>query len=372
MPARRVAAMMPGFGGTPPRPPGYQPPQLPSVAPGSSSGLFRGRLVIVQGTGPNSGLFVYAGVPALGNPPIFWATSASFDPFGNALPSTAGVAGTGTFQAGNTIINANGIFIYSAAPAAGNLIVSDAAAAGTDAFGNVYVQGQAIYTRPGDGNTYVQTSGIVPGTSVTGLWVQNQTSPVNLPPYISGDSVTTAGTELFLSSGRATAPAVDSSIHLQDSVLSAVTNGLISLPCGKILFGLSGAGVWDDSKPELDLPASGGPFIPGESFHAVSLGTNLSGTIRVKKLPWNAIWLDINVSDSSATAAGITCGSLPDASYYPTAQRHFPLALNGSPSVLGTVNARVTIPTSGAISITTVTTTGAPVAYSCSVMYPTN
>lgn len=107
-----------------------------------------------------------------------------------------------------------------------------------------------------------------------------------------------------------------------------------------------------------------------EVWHAVSLGTNLTGTIRVKVLPFNAVMLDISVSDSSATAASITIGSLPSSSYYPTSARSFPLALNGSPSTLGTVNARVNVPTSGALTITTTTTTGAPVAYNCSVIYP--
>jgi hypothetical protein len=133
--------MMPGMGGTPPPPPGYQPPQLPSTAAGSSAGLFRGRLVIVQGTGPNSGLFVYAGIPALGNPPIFWATSAAIDPFGNVLSSTAGVAGSGTFQAGNTIIDPTGNYVYSGTPGAGNLIASLTPAAGNDQFANAHPQG---------------------------------------------------------------------------------------------------------------------------------------------------------------------------------------------------------------------------------------
>lgn len=48
--------------------------------------------------------------------------------------------------AGNTIINANGDFVYSAAPAAGNLVASVAPAAGTDSFGNHYLAGASTYT----------------------------------------------------------------------------------------------------------------------------------------------------------------------------------------------------------------------------------
>ena len=40
--------------------------------------------------------------------------------------------------AGNTIINPSGIFIYSGAPAAGNLVAAIAPASGTDSFGNAY------------------------------------------------------------------------------------------------------------------------------------------------------------------------------------------------------------------------------------------
>jgi hypothetical protein len=91
-------------------------------------------------------VFVYSGAPALGNPPIFWATSAAVDPFGNVIPSTAGVASTGTFRAGNTIINSNGIFTYSGTPALDNLIYSaDVAVAGSDPFGNSVLAGFTSY-----------------------------------------------------------------------------------------------------------------------------------------------------------------------------------------------------------------------------------
>ena len=48
-------------------------------------------------------------------------------------------------QAGNTIINASGDFIYSGPPAAGNLASSVAPAAGTDQYGNNYLAGVATY-----------------------------------------------------------------------------------------------------------------------------------------------------------------------------------------------------------------------------------
>jgi hypothetical protein len=101
--------------------------------------------LIVGGTGPGTGLFIYSGTPGPGNPPIFWASGSTQDPYGNAITPTAGVRSTGQFNAGNTIINVNGIFQYSSTPAANNLIHSSAQSAGTDGFSNAYLQGDATY-----------------------------------------------------------------------------------------------------------------------------------------------------------------------------------------------------------------------------------
>lgn len=62
--------------------------------------------------GANQGLWVYNGTPGLGNPPIFWASSSATDPYGNTLTATAGLSGTGIFEAGTTLINPDGIFTY--------------------------------------------------------------------------------------------------------------------------------------------------------------------------------------------------------------------------------------------------------------------
>lgn len=149
--------MTEGLGGMPPvplnAPAGVGP--APGVQPGQSSGIVTANKVIVFGTA--GGVFVYNGTPASGNPPIFWATSATVDPFGNALPSTAGIAGTGTFQAGNTIITPAGTFGYSGTPALGNLVYSDTAAATTDSFGNAVLGGVVTYFFNGANYVAVQS-----------------------------------------------------------------------------------------------------------------------------------------------------------------------------------------------------------------------
>ena len=55
----------------------------------------------------------------------------------------------GVFKGTNYVINASGAFFYSAAPAAGNLVESVTSAAGTDAFGNVYLAGYTVYSNSG-------------------------------------------------------------------------------------------------------------------------------------------------------------------------------------------------------------------------------
>jgi hypothetical protein len=117
-----------GRGGVPPgrRQNSPQPPALgqgfsplpASVVPGSRN-IFRGRLVIIFGTGPNFGLFIYAGQPGPGNPPVLWAVApgVTADPSGNAV---APVLGIGTLGGPGMLIDQFGNF--TTAGADGSLI----------------------------------------------------------------------------------------------------------------------------------------------------------------------------------------------------------------------------------------------------------
>lgn len=87
--------------------------------------------VIVFGSTPGSGLFVYIGTPGHGNPPIFWQTSQLVDPYGNVLPATGGQ------------------YSYSGTPALGTLSYSNVNAATTDGFGNTVLQGETTYIHSG-------------------------------------------------------------------------------------------------------------------------------------------------------------------------------------------------------------------------------
>jgi hypothetical protein len=107
--AVRSAALMSAAGGLPaPRPDQEQASTDTGVTPGTASGTFRGRLVLVFGTGAGSGIFVYSGVPAAGNPPVFSvvAPGVTSDPYGNTVGAvltigTFGGPGLNVDQFGN-------------------------------------------------------------------------------------------------------------------------------------------------------------------------------------------------------------------------------------------------------------------------------
>ena len=90
------------YGGLPdPRPDQGAPSTSAGVAPGTASGTFRGRLVVVFGSGPSSGVFVYNGPPASLSSSLIAsiAATAGNDPQGR--PYQAGIvtyAGTSFLQ----------------------------------------------------------------------------------------------------------------------------------------------------------------------------------------------------------------------------------------------------------------------------------
>jgi hypothetical protein len=119
-------------GGNPPMRPDQRlavPTSRSGTGPAPQTGIFIGKLVIIYGTGTNTGFFFYSGTPAKGNPPILAVTLADQDPYGNTVTPSA--------------ITDSGmpILVYSGTPAHGNLIVSIAPAAGTDEFSNSYPEG---------------------------------------------------------------------------------------------------------------------------------------------------------------------------------------------------------------------------------------
>jgi len=142
-------------------------------------------IVLTEQTTGFSGLFGYSPTVGHGNLIFSLAAAAGTDPYGNAYPqglsltagSISGLTITGsTFSGTDFIINSAGAFFYSAAPAAGNLILSITASTtgGTDSFGNHYVPLTGWYDNSGGFVTQIGAGFVTFGTgSLAGGWTAN-------------------------------------------------------------------------------------------------------------------------------------------------------------------------------------------------------
>jgi hypothetical protein len=236
------------------------------------------------------------------------------------------------------------ILIYSGTPASGNLIASISASAGTDGFGNAYQAGAVTYS----GNAYSQlASGVLKFSGASGQYspaiiqTLNQAGWMDLQSGLVNSFDTTA--EFYLNSNVANGSGGSQIVANAYNFIANTTNFAVA----------SG---------QMTIPAGGGPFIPSSGWTDISNGTGWLA--RVKLLPWNAVWLDVQVS-ASTLSSPVDLGSLPFG-YYPTSTRIFPLANNGPSATYP----RVYVPTSGQLQVN-VGGSGAW-AGGCSVMYPTN
>jgi hypothetical protein len=212
--------------------------------PPNSSGVIVARQVIVSGpVGNATGVFVYAPgtTPGLGNPPITWESSGLVDPFGNVLPSTTGVAGTGTFQAGDTVINTSGEFVYSAAPALGDLADSIARAGGTDQFGNAYYQGVFSYS-PSGGAVPLFGAGLQNGNLLAGTGAALAGTGGRTPSSFAsgGDGIAAADSGLVSGADQSSSLTLKSQAAAGNNTPVAVLNGglgLLAVPAQPSGFG---------------------------------------------------------------------------------------------------------------------------------------
>jgi hypothetical protein len=332
----KAAAMMAGTGGLPPRP--LNAPAagqvVSGVQPGVSQAIVLANKVIVFGTG--GGVFVYSGTPGAGNPPISWMSSSTTDPYGNTLPSTTGVAGAGTFEAGDMLITPSGQYVYSGTPGAGNLIYSVAPFNGSDPFGNTVFGGTTTYTALAPGGPYlaIQTFGgeietftSASASAAPGAW----TSQMQLGFQSAGYGLSIAGP--FVSVSSPLAP-----------ILIAVEPGTTVTP---------------------------------ETWHAVTVPAGMTGNIRVMILPLSGMAvLDVNVVITSNLGAVTTYtgGTLPAPGYYPQGQREYPLAVDHNYTTVANAIPRVVIPISGDVLLDMpgFSSPGASCIVCGTVMYPVN
>lgn len=147
----------------------YRPPP-PMLAPGAASGTFKGRQVIILGSGPGSGLFVYNGAEALGNLIAqIVAPGTTVDPVGNSVQAVFNVGHwnpDGSNGAHFGIDAAGNLYLVDATPtirgyespvlaakliydsggfALNHLMASMASAPATDPHGNAFLGGFAVY-----------------------------------------------------------------------------------------------------------------------------------------------------------------------------------------------------------------------------------
>lgn len=112
--------------------------------------------------------------------------------------------------------------------------------------------------------------------------------------------------------------------------------------------------------------ADGGSIDGWNSVSLTGGPAGISGSIRVKKMPWKSVWLDCQIAFPALGAnSTTTIGSLPSASYYPLAARNVPLGPGGT--VTNANPPRIFVPTSGGLQL--ILPIGASSA-GCSEVYP--
>ena len=130
-----------------------------------------------------------------------------------------------------------GIFTYSPAPGAGNLIASVAAQAGVDPYGNTYEQGITSYV-PIGGVTYAVQLGesSFGGSPVAGLFlhtVSGATAAFEDPNFTGAG--TSVGSDALMSSGQSTSGSGISGVQCTDSTGSGIAGGEVDIIGGLVV-----------------------------------------------------------------------------------------------------------------------------------------
>lgn len=240
-----------------------------------------------------------------------------------------------------------GIFVYAAGttPGPGNPPVDSITRSSTDPWGNPVEPDFVAY---GSGGAYSQlTDGVLNFFGSTGQFSPAQLRTLDVAGFLD------------MVSGLVTGSDVAAEFTLQSQSASSVTDGQAILNAGQ--FSVNAQSLFSE---QVNISPSDGPFILGETFHDVSGGAGL-GTVRVKLTPWNAVFLDVQVSSSSTGTFNL--GTLPSSSYWPVQNRQFPLANNGSSATYP----RIFIPAGGG-SLQIVAGGSGAWAGGLATMYPTN
>lgn len=311
-----------------------------------------------------------AGAPFYGGQ-VLWAKWTGGDPGAQATLQAYGQQGTRSqlpfdaavgegfpltlatvFQAGNTVINSSGTFVYSGPPALGNLIYSIAPAAGTDPYGNAYQAGATAYgtsgtsvqmlagspatVRLGTGDAAEAVPGLI-GTLIDGAGPTGALASQLQAPQVTGETAF-AVMRLESSSRDLT---TSSPFVLIDVVNTAGSNSQVIVDPTDIrlvkntsLSYLTCDGIGNQliaGYPVVAATAAGGNA--AETWHAMSLlnswANNASfSAAQYRKVasPPNSVEIIGHISGNAATAA--TFATLP-AGYRPATAQGFAAGTNG-------------------------------------------
>lgn len=281
-----------------------------------SSQVIIANKVIIEGA--NDYLLVYGGTPGLGTLIVSIAAQAGVDQYGNAYPQginvTTGTISGATFTGNDFVINSFGAFFYKASPAVNELITSIATDFGTDAYGNQYTPGVAVYDEdPSTGPVgYIEMIGqslIIGNLNLDGSWQQQSegagsffgsgSQVAMVTATIPGDANFNDQIEFSLLSGKggsATASATVPVASLLDSLGTSAADFLMS---GNMRRTTNSGTPLAKQTPGVSAPA-----VLGTGWSLATAGIRNTNPLR--------IWIDNNdflhlcgsVATTSATPAG--------------------------------------------------------------------
>ncbi len=184
-------------------------------------------------------------------------------------------------------VTGEGLFVYSGTPAAGNLIVSIAAAAGTDSFGNNYTQG-IMEQSPGAALVNINNGAVAFGSV-----------PSRAPLATSPDAIA-----LTLQSGISALGHTVSMMQFLQNVTTVPTAPQQILTDGLV--------AWDPSNLH----------VTAEAWHSPALATGWTGSIRYKlAVDLNRVFLECNATFTDNGTTHLASGTAMLNAALPTAYR---------------------------------------------------
>ncbi len=390
-----------GRGGNPPMTPRQalgMPQSRAGSGPAPQNTTFIGRLVLIFGTGPGSGLFVYQGAPKAGNPPVFAvvAPGVTADPYGNLVDAVVTVGNAAGAhirmdQFGDLVAHSatgNEIWLLPGFPAIleydnlGNLVASVSPVGGADSSGQAFVEGAATYGKLGA--TFV-------AVALAGNQVQWSTAAAVGGPYTAAQqmgltadgflAVTNGGLEVIgtavplLRVSESTAAPGSPPVQIIGAAAGDRALGVEVAGDAAFRFRLNNQGRqdWGDGtvadtnlyrgaasqlKTDSALVATGGTaanpsLVLTDTWHSLgALGAHYTVTLgRYRLTADNCVELDIKVAGDGLQATAVTFANALPAAYRPATQ-HDSLPMGTTRQVTaGDVWPRLLVDTAGNVTV---------------------